>query len=297
MTPSRLVLAVRLWRRPRIQYVEDYIHRHLRHGPLHFTLIDPDRQSPREAAAMAEAAADAGSHGIMVGGSTPEKARILDRMVKLVKKQSGLPVILFPGGASQVSPQADAVWFMSLLNSRSRDFLVGEQVRGAPVIDRLGIEALPMGYIVVAPGGTVGKVGQADLIARDDIQSAVAYALAAQFFGMRFVYLEAGSGADEPVPPAMISAVKRAVRVPVIVGGGLRTADAAHAAIDAGADIIVTGTLVEGAVDVGRTLGSLLFEIGERLKREVRRRLDLGDDYAQARPVGAELTTWREDLG
>ncbi len=243
---------------------------------------------------MAAAAAHAGSHAIMVGGSTPEKARTLEKMVRLVKKQSGLPVILFPGGASQVAPQADAVWFMSLLNSRSRDFLVGEQIRGAPVIDRLGIEAIPMGYIVVEPGGTVGRVGQADLIARHDNDAAVAHALAAQFFGMRFVYLEAGSGADQPVPPAMINAVKRAVRVPVIVGGGLRTADAAHDAINAGADIIVTGTLVEGAVDVGRTLGSLLFEISERLKREVRRRLDLGDDYAQAQPA-PDWKTWREE--
>ncbi|MGB0651966.1 MAG: geranylgeranylglyceryl/heptaprenylglyceryl phosphate synthase [Thermoplasmatota archaeon] len=266
-------------RRPRIQFVEDYIRRHLRHGPLHFTLLDPDRQSPKEAAAMAAAAAEAGSHAIMVGGSTPEKARILDKMVKLVKKASGLPIILFPGGASQVSPSADAVWFMSLLNSQSRAFLVGEQVRGAPVIDKLGIEPLPMGYIVVEPGGTVGKVGQAELVARDDVDTAVAYALTAQFFGMRFVYLEAGSGADEPVPAAMIRAVKRAVNVPVIVGGGIKDAEQAHDVIEAGADIIVTGTLVEGALDVGRTLGGLLFELSEKLKREVRRRLDLGDDY------------------
>jgi phosphoglycerol geranylgeranyltransferase len=201
--------------------VEEYLLRHLRHGPLHLTLLDPDRQDPKEAAEMAKAAAEAGSHAIMVGGSTPEDARVLDRMVKLVKRESGLPVILFPGGATQVSAHADAVWFMSLLNSRSRDFLVGEQVRGAPVIHKLGIEAIPMGYIVVEPGGTVGRVGDAELLRRDDIDGAIAHALAAQYFGMRFVYLEAGSGADQPVPANMIRAVKRAVRIPVIVGGGL----------------------------------------------------------------------------
>lgn len=280
---------MRFRRRARIQYVEDYILRHLRHGPLHFTLLDPDRQSPKDAAMMARAASEAGSHAIMVGGSTPEKGKVLDRMVKLVKKSSGLPVVLFPGGATQVSPHADAVWFMQLLNSTDRRFLVGEQVAGAPVLDKMGMEPLPMGYIVVAPGGTVGKVGKAELIDREDLDTAVAYALAAQFFGMRFVYLEAGSGADEPVPPAMIRAVKRAIDVPLIVGGGLRTADQAHDAIAAGADIIVTGTLVEGTLDIRKTLGQYLFDLSERLKLQVRRRLDLGDRYAGDEP----LTDWR----
>jgi phosphoglycerol geranylgeranyltransferase len=281
---------VQFRRRARIQFVEDYIYRHLRHGPLHFTLLDPDKQSPRDAAAMAKQAAEAGSHAIMVGGSTPEKARVLDRMVKGVKKASGLPVILFPGGHTQVSAHADAVWFMMLLNSTERRFIIGEQVAGAPILDKMGMEPLPMGYLVVEPGGMVGKVGKADLIKRDDIDGAVAYALAAQFFGMRFVYLEAGSGAPEPVPPTMIRAVKRAVHIPVIVGGGLRTAEAAQDAIQAGADIIVTGTLVEGAIDIKRTLSQYLFELSERLKMQVRRRLDLGDDYARD---DEEPPSWR----
>ncbi|MEA3190121.1 MAG: phosphoglycerol geranylgeranyltransferase [Thermoplasmata archaeon] len=259
--------------------------RHLRHGPLHITLIDPDKQGPEEAGAMAKSAADAGSHAIMVGGSTPERRRVLDEAVKLIKKESGLPVILFPGAATQVSAHADAIWFMSLLNSRSREFLVGEQVRGAPIIEKLGIEPIPMGYIVVEPGGTVGRVGQADLLRRDDLDGAIAYALAAQSFGMRFVYLEAGSGADTPVPPEMVRAVKRAVRVPVIVGGGLRTAQAAHDAIEAGADIIVTGTLVEGVTDVRKTLGDYLFSLSEKLRREVRRHLIPDDEGAPRKEV------------
>lgn len=275
---------MRFRRAPRIQWVEDYIYRHLRHGPLHFTLIDPDKQGPKEAADMAEAAMRAGSHAILVGGSTLDDTRRLDKLVKLVKKRSGLPVILFPGGSTQVSTHADAVLFMSLLNSRDRRFLVGEQVAGAPVIDKLRMEPIPMGYLVVAPGGAVGKIGQADLIQPDDIDSVVAYALAAQMFGMRFVYLEAGSGADTPVPPRLIRAVKRAVQVPVIVGGGIRDHEAAHDAIRAGADVIVTGTLVEGAVDVHSTLSDLLFSLGEKLKREVRRRLDIGDDYVEDAP-------------
>lgn len=278
-------------RGPKPRFVEDYLHRHLRHGPLHLTLIDPDRQEPKEAAAMAKAAADAGSHAIMVGGSTPEKARIVDKTCKLIKKESGLPVILFPGGASQVSTHADAVWFMSLLNSRSPQFLVKEQVRGAPVIKKLDLEPIPMGYIVVAPGGTVGRVGQADLIEPSDTDSAIAYALAAQYFGMRFVYLEAGSGAERPVPPKMIRAVKSAIDIPLIVGGGLRTADMAREAIEAGADVIVTGTLVEGVTDVRNTLGDYLFNLSEKLRREVRRTLiepDRDADAPARRPLAEE---------
>jgi phosphoglycerol geranylgeranyltransferase len=272
-------------RGPRPRFVEEYLNRHLRHGPLHLTLIDPDRQEPKEAAQMAKAAADAGSHAIMVGGSTPERARVVDKTCKLIKKESGLPVILFPGGATQVSTHADAIWWMSLLNSRSRDFLVGEQVKGAPVIKKLDLETLPMGYLVVEPGGTVGKVGQADLIRRDDHATAKAYALAAQYFGMRFVYLEAGSGADRPVPPDMIRAVKGVLDIPLIVGGGLKTAELAHEAIEAGADIIVTGTLVEGVTDVRTTLGDYLFKLSESLRREVRRTLVEGEPEAPRRPA------------
>lgn len=272
---------LRFRRKPRIEFVEDYIYRHLKHGPLHFTLIDPDEQPPKEAGLMAKAASDAGSHLILVGGSTSQGGRSMDKMVKLIKKLSGLPVVLFPGGSGQLSAHADAVLFMQLLNSKSRRFLVGEQVAGAPLIDKIRMEPIPMGYLVVAPGGTVGKVGQAELIAQDDLDTAVAYALAAKFFGMRFVYLEAGSGAATPVPPAMIRAVKKAVDIPVIVGGGIRDVDAAHDAIRAGADIIVTGTLVEGAVDVRRTLGDLMFQVQEKLKRQFRRGLDIGDQYVE----------------
>ncbi len=214
---------------------------------------------------------------IMVGGSTPERTRIVDRTCKLVRKESGLPVILFPGGASQVSTHADAVWFMSLINSRNRRWLVGEQVVGAPIIKKLDLEAIPMGYIVVEPGGTVGKVGEADLVGRDDDKKAIAYALAAQYLGMRFVYLEAGSGASQPVAASMIRAVKGVLDVPLIVGGGLKTPEQARDAIEAGADIIVTGTLVEGVTDVKATLTDYLFNLSEKLRRQVRRTLVEGE--------------------
>ena len=135
------------------------------------------------------------------------------------------------------------------MNSRSLTMVMRAQVMGAPIIKSMGIEPISMGYIIVEPGMKVGEVGQADLVGHDDIPKAVAYALAAQMFGMSFVYLEAGSGAYEPVSPEMISAVKEAIDIPLIVGGGIRTPEAAQAAREAGADAVVTGTFIEQCND------------------------------------------------
>jgi phosphoglycerol geranylgeranyltransferase len=186
----------------------------------------------------------------MVGGSQRVSQENLDATVESIKKKVELPVILFPGGVTGISKRADAIFFMSLLNSKNPRFITGAQAQGAPLVKDVGIEPIPMGYIVIEPGGAVGKVGEADLIPRSKPEVAVGYALAAQYLGMRLVYLEAGSGADKHVPEEMISAVKETVEIPVIVGGGIRTGDNARAVANAGADIIVTGTIVEQAADV-----------------------------------------------
>jgi phosphoglycerol geranylgeranyltransferase len=154
-------------------------------------------------------------------------------------------VILFPAGASGLSRHADAVYFMSLLNSRSTRLIVGEQRRAARTIKSWGLEPIPMAYLIVEPGMRAGQVGEADPISRSRPEDAVEWALAAQFMGMRLVYLEAGSGAPTPAPPAVIRAVKAAIDIPLIVGGGIRTPAAAAAVAKAGADILVTGTVVE----------------------------------------------------
>jgi len=112
-----------------------------------------------------------------------------------------------------------------------------------------------MGYIIVAPGMKVGEVGQADVIPRDSPKTAVAYALAAQYLGMKYVYLEAGSGAPEPVPEEMIRAVRSAIDVPLLVGGGIRDAETAARVKGAGASIVVTGTVVEEGHSMSRLQG------------------------------------------
>lgn len=216
-------------------------------GAAHLTLIDPEKQDPYDAGMIAVEAEDAGTNGIMVGGSTHATGEVLDQTVLSIKKKTDLPVILFPPGESGISKHADAIFFMSMLNSTDPYFLSEAQARGAPLVKKFGIEPIPMGYILIEPGGTVGKIGKAKLIPRKSVDLAVSYALAAQYFGMRFVYLEAGSGANAPVPIEMVEAVRKNTDVTLIVGGGIRTPEAAKERVKAGADIIVTGTIVEDA--------------------------------------------------
>ncbi len=220
-------------------------------GAAHLTLIDPDSQSPSEAGRIAEAAAAGGTDAIMVGGSVGASGSILEETVRQIKERTELPVILFPSSAAGLCQNADAVFFMSLLNSRSTSYIVENQVLGAPLVMRYNLEPLPMAYIIVEPGGTVGWVGDARIIPRKKPEIAAAYALAAKYLGMRMVYLEAGSGAETPVPLEMVKAVKRVLgETLLVVGGGIRSGAAAAEVVKAGANLIVTGTAVEKSKDV-----------------------------------------------
>jgi phosphoglycerol geranylgeranyltransferase len=220
-------------------------------GAAHLTLIDPDSQSPEDAGRMAKAAVEGGSDAIMVGGSVGAAGRTLEDAVVAIKEESGLPVILFPSGVSGLCSNADAVFFMSLLNSRSTSYLIENQALGAPLVYKYHLEPIPMGYVIVEPGGTVGWVGDAKLIPRNKPELAAAYALAGKYFGMRMVYLEAGSGANEPVPLKMVATVKMALGdALLILGGGIRSGEAARSLVEAGADLIVTGTGVERSENV-----------------------------------------------
>lgn len=220
-------------------------------GAVHLTLIDPDSQSPAEAAAIAEAATHGGTDAIMVGGSVGAAGVLLHETVAEIKQKTDLPVILFPSSLAGLCENADAVFFMSLLNSRSTSYIIENQALGAPLVLRYGLEPIPMAYIIIEPGGTVGWVGDARAIPRRKPELAAAYALAAKYMGMRLVYLEAGSGADSPVPSRMVTMVKKMLGdVLLIIGGGIRSGSAASELVAAGADIIVTGTAVELSEDV-----------------------------------------------
>ena len=140
---------------------------------LHFSLLDPDKQNPEIAGSIAKTVEKVGSSAIMVGGSTLLSQKQVDETVKEIKKKSSLPVILFPSGAQFISKYADAIFFMSLLNSRNLGYVIREHVKGAPYIKDTGIEPISMGYVIVEPGMTAGKVGEVDLIKKGDIETAV----------------------------------------------------------------------------------------------------------------------------
>lgn len=238
--------------------VERYLSEKLKNGKLHLTLIDPEEQSPKKAVEIAQNAVIGGTDGIMLGGSTTDSSD-LDATAKALQENVDVPIILFPGNISGVSRYADAIFFMSLLNSNNPYWIIGAPALGAPIIKKIGIETLPMGYLVVEPGGTVGWVGDAKLVPRDKADLAVAYALAAEFLGMKLIYLEAGSGAREHVPLEMIEKVKKTTNMMVVVGGGIRDEKTAAKIVKAGADIIVTGTVVENS-----------FKVEEKIKELVR---------------------------
>jgi len=221
-------------------------------GSVHLTLLDPDSQSPDVAGKIAKEAFLGGTDAIMVGGSTGATGTTVEQTVQAIKSACDLPVILFPGNAAGLAPGADAVFFMSLLNSRDVNYITTNQAIGAPLVYKHGIEPISMAYIVIEPGGAAGWVGDARLIPRNRPKLAVAYSLAAKYMGMHYIYLEAGSGADRPVPVEMVAAVKKAVgkTTKVIVGGGIRNGITANERIKAGADMIVTGTIVEQVDDV-----------------------------------------------
>jgi len=237
--------------------VKDYIYERVKKGTMHMTLLDPAKQTPERAADMAAVAQDMGTDAIMVGGSTDVTQDNLDATILAIKSKCSLPVIYFPSGAHAISRHADAMYFMSMLNSVNVNHVVGEQVKGAPIVKMLGIEPLSMGYIIVEPGMKVGEVGMAKPIPRSESKMAVAYALATEYMGMQLVYLEAGSGAPEPVPYEMITAVKKNVSIPLIIGGGIRDPQTAEKVRLAGADVVVTGTVVENS-DLGDDLRKLI---------------------------------------
>lgn len=215
-------------------------------GVAHLTLIDPDSQTAERSAEIAVDATAGGTDAVMIGGSVGAGGSLLDQAVLAIKERTDLPTILFPSGVSGLSKHADAVFFMSLLNSRNVMYITTHQALGAPIIKRYGLEPIPMAYLLIFPGGTAAWIGDAKLIPREKPELAVAYALAAKYLGMRWIYLEAGSGVEEPVPKALIKEVKEAIGdTKVIVGGGIRDSVTARRCAKAGADIIVTGTVVE----------------------------------------------------
>ena len=218
-------------------------------GRLHFTLIDPEKSTPEEAESIAKLAREAGSTAILVGGSLGVFEPTLSDVVRAARS-SGLPVILFPGNINGLTPAADAVFFMSLVNSDDPYYITGVQAQAAVVVLRMKLEVIPTAYVIVGHGGAAGYVGRARPIPYDRPDLVAAYSLASAMMGAKVIYLEAGSGAPRPIPPEAIRASRRVLdefgfEGLLVVGGGINTPEDALRAVEAGADGIVNGTIVE----------------------------------------------------
>ncbi len=224
---------------------------------IHITLVDPEKITSNQASKIAKNSRRSGTAAIMIGGSTFVSQDHLTSVVKSIKQAVDLPIILFPNNITGISQNADAIWFMSLLNSVDPYFLMGAQILGAPLVKKLDLEPISLGYIIVGEGGTAGIIGKALPIPYSKPDLAVAHALAGQYLGMHFIYLEGGSGTRTPVPPKIISAVKSVLDVPLIVGGGIKNKEQAIAAVSAGADIIVTGNLIE-STDAAQKMSEII---------------------------------------
>ncbi len=209
-------------------------------------LIDPDKLPPDEIPQIAILASRAGVDYFFVGGSLMMTDR-MDACLRGIKAVCDIPTVLFPGSPVQLSEEADALLFLSLISGRNPDLLIGQHVITAPALMRSSLEILPTGYLLVDGGKptTVSYISNTQPIPADKPEITVATAMAGQLLGLQLIYLDAGSGARHPVPPEMIRRVRKAIDLPLIVGGGIRTPEEAEAVARAGADVIVVGNRLE----------------------------------------------------
>jgi len=212
---------------------------------LLFILIDSEVSNLEASSKLAKDVEKIGASAILVGGSTSTDQIEMAQVVKGIKKGIKIPIILFPGNVTGVVPDADAILFSSLMNSENPYFITQAQALGAPSVLKFGLEPLPTAYLVIGEGTSAWFVGVARGIPFEKPKIAAAYALAAQFLGMRFVYLEAGSGAKSSVTPEMVKTVRRTFNGFLIVGGGIKDVKTAENLVKAGADALVIGTFLE----------------------------------------------------
>ena len=208
-------------------------------------LIDPDKFDASTAPDFFRSLPSATTH-IFVGGSTVEKG-LTEAAVKAIRTETDLPLVLFPGDASQIAANADGILFLSLISGRNPEYLIGQQVKSVPQLKLSGLEIIPTGYLLIDGGKetAVQRVTQTLPLPQQELELIVSTSLAGEYSGKQLVYLEAGSGAAYPISREVISAVKAAISIPLIVGGGIRTPEQLQAAFDSGADMVVMGTVFE----------------------------------------------------
>jgi len=226
-------------------------------------LLDPDNTDLSTVPDLCSLAVQAGTDFILVGGSLMVSDQ-LEQLVCKIKAECQIPVVLFPGSPSQLTPQADALLYLSLISGRNPELLIGQHVLSAPAVRSSGLEIMSTGYMVIDGGAptTVSYISNASPIPHDKKDIAVCTAMAGEMLGMKLLYLDAGSGARQPVSNAMIQAVSSHTQIPLIVGGGIRTPENAHAAAAAGADLVVVGNALEKDISLIKALSDAVHKAG-----------------------------------
>ncbi|MAE70525.1 MAG: geranylgeranylglyceryl/heptaprenylglyceryl phosphate synthase [Gemmatimonadetes bacterium] len=222
-------------------------------------LVDPDRHQIPEIEKRVSHAAASGVKAILVGSSFMASAGF-QKTVRACRKACDLPVVLFPGSGAQLSDDADAILLLSLISGRNPELLIGEHVRFAPAIKRLGLQVLPTGYMLIDSGGitSVQFMSNTMPLPRDKPDLVAAHALAGELLGLKLIYMDAGSGAKQSIPIELIRAVAKTIEIPLIVGGGVRSPRQVEATVGGGASFVVVGTAIEEAPDRSGLLAELV---------------------------------------
>jgi len=209
-------------------------------------LIDPEKMELKHVPVFFEKVHKSIATHIFVGGST-DKNNQLERLVSAIKKETNLPVVLFPGNVSQITNKADGILFLSLLSGRNPEYLIEQQIKAAPILKKYNLEIIPTGYILIdgKKETTTQKVSNTKPISQEKIALILHTSLAGEFSGKQLIYLEAGSGAAEIVHQNIIKKIATEITIPLIVGGGIRSKKQLKNTFNAGADIIVIGTAFE----------------------------------------------------
>lgn len=213
-------------------------------------LIDPDKPTNEQIIEIVKKSVKVGVDFFFVGGSLLTTDS-LDNCIKLIKKHCDIPVLIFPGNSLQISKWCDGFLLLSLISGRNAEMLIGRHVISAPYLKLYGNEIIPTGYMLIDGGKqtSVSYMSNTTPIPHDKDDIAMCTALAGEMLGLKIIYLDAGSGAIEPVSPEMINKVKQTIEIPLIVGGGINTPEKAANAAKAGADIIVVGNALEKSID------------------------------------------------
>lgn len=234
---------------------------------LTFMQLDPPNYEPGMCGKIARIAEENGLDAFAVGGSVGAQGKALNESLKEIKKNSSLPTIIFPGNIATLSRHADALYFMSMLNSNDPYWITGAQIGASLPVKQLGLEVIPTSYIIVEPGEAAGWMGRAQLIPRHKPYLAAATALAGQFMGSKLIILESGGGAPQPCPKEMVAATKKVLEIPLLVAGGVRNEKLAFETIKAGADIVQVGTAFESSKGNLQEMGKTFKAITEAVKK------------------------------